>query len=98
MADQGAWEGFHGKASLWCGLQSPSLPQGLMEEQHPREGPNSANRLHRSGLLWPRWSRSLKLTLGVLQAVPEEELDLHHIQHALRSSQLEHAVLENGTR
>lgn len=42
--------------------------------------------------------QGLKLTLGVLQAVPKEEVDPHHIQHAQRSSQLEHAVLENGAR
>lgn len=78
------------------GLQSPSLLEGLEEGEHSWEGPSSANGLcRRSGLLWPRLSRSLKLTLVVLQTSPGQELVLHCIQHTLWSSQLEHAVLEN---
>lgn len=65
-----------------------------MEEKHPWEGPDSASRLHRSG----QDRAGSKADFGVLRAVPKEELDLQHIQHAQRSSQLEHAVLENGAR
>ena len=78
------------------GLQSPSFLESLEQGEQPWEGPSSANGLcRRSGLLWPRQSRGLKLTLVVLRTAPGQELVLHCVQHALWSSQLEHAVLEN---
>lgn len=60
------------------------------------EKPNPANRLQRSGLLWPE--QEPRADFGGARAAPREELDLHHIPPALRSSQLEHSGLENGPR